>query len=341
MDAKGRVKRSLVTAAAVEADGRFGASAELQLLMILARQAGLTQGNDDLSEEIDALRHSLDVRQSKAMSAQAIREGLDAELNAYTSEEGMKRHPWLADMELMRFGDGPDFIGDVNPMEVDDERLMYISRQDLRELAGEFLREEPEWCDMLLVDLPHFFVEEDGLHAMVISKRAKTASKALEYLDDFLPHVIDAQTCDALRFPALKRDPASALPRLRVWTESDEPYTVRFAIMTLLRDFSGELFDPAHLAWVASVGECLGPRKRRFPTHHRYRVRSAVKRYFTHQLVHHYDDAVEWFDSAETAEDGDTAVLPADLHNDILSAAAASKLIPDERRTELRGLKVG
>ena len=183
---------------------------------------------------------------------------------------------------------------------------------------------------MLIADLPHFYIEEDGLHAMIISKRAKTAEQAIEYLDDFLPHVIDVQTCDALRMPALAKRPDLALPRLREWSKSLEPYTARFAIMTLLRDFSGDAFTPVQLDWVAAIGEHLSGRNW-FTEHHSYRVRSAVKRYFTYQLVHHYADTSSYFDEPR---------FERQLHNEILQSAASSKIVSPGRKSELNAMKI-
>lgn len=209
--------------------------------------------------------------------------------------------------------------------------ILGIERRDLeafaRRLAAGATDSLARMRDAFLSDLPHWYFEEDVLHAMLIGRMAKMPDEALHMLDAFLPHVRNRKVCDCLRVLALRRDPAVAYRRLVGWLSSDEPYTVRFAILTLMRDFKGDDFDEDQARLVAGVtlgddASCLDPW---------YDVRLAREWYFGVRLVESPDVTIP------LVEHG---LLPVEVRNAALRRAIKSRRIDDALRVRLRGLIV-
>ena len=109
------------------------------------------------------------------------------------------------------------------------------------ELAAQFMQ-----------DLPHAYLEENHLHAYLISQR-RDADACFEALDAFLPYVDNWAVCDSLRPKILTRDRDRLSAKIDTYLQSAHPYTVRFGIELLMLYFLDEHFSPQHLATVAAV----------------------------------------------------------------------------------------
>ena len=107
-------------------------------------------------------------------------------------------------------------------------------------------------CEEFLCDLPHFYYEENNLHAFLIEKE-RDFEKCIERLDVFLPYVDNWATCDSMKPKVLKKDPAALLVHIKRWMNSKDVYAVRYGINLLMSFYLDEHFDEQHLALVANV----------------------------------------------------------------------------------------
>ncbi len=129
-----------------------------------------------------------------------------------------------------------DFVSPLLPG-VARESILGVRFPALRALAKE-LRGLPE-TERFLTALPHELLEENHLHAILISS-LRDYDAAIAALDAFLPYVDNWSTCDSLRPAAVKRRPAEFERVIDGYLASGRPYTVRFGIEMLMSCYLGE-----------------------------------------------------------------------------------------------------
>lgn len=109
-----------------------------------------------------------------------------------------------------------------------------------------------EYMTGFLKALPHDYLEENLLHAWLLSNRSRFG-QALNGVDAFLPFVDNAAVCAALRPKAFSRKQSELGARLRKWLLSEHKYTVLFALQTLERCYIKTPMLPMFLDIAASI----------------------------------------------------------------------------------------
>lgn len=217
----------------------------------------------------------------------------------------------LFDMQEVTYG---DFSAKLLPT-VPRERVIGVRLPMLRKyaktLAGsaraaQFLRE-----------LPHVYLEEDHLHAMLIGLLRDT-DDCYAALDAFLPYVDNWAVCDSLRPRALVKDRARMLAKIEEYLRSEHPYTVRFGIELLMLHCLDEHFEPSHLARVAAVQS------------EEYYVNMMIAWYFATALAKQWESALPYLEQRR---------LSAWVHNKTIQKAIESFRITPEQKAYLRTLK--
>ena len=203
----------------------------------------------------------------------------------------------------------------------------YAKRFSTDPRAPEFLREA------------HALYEEKNLHGELVNlafarkgaplarglwpelgSQADECSGVLAVLDGFLPQVDNWATCDLLSPKALGRQPERVLGHVRErWLRSDHAYTVRFGVVTLMRHYLDERFEPDQLRLVASLppGE--------------YYIDMARAWYFSFALIKQYEATVGLFERP---------ALDAWTHNKALQKARESRRLDEATKAYLQSLKV-
>lgn len=198
----------------------------------------------------------------------------------------------------------------------DKAAFIGVRTPQLRALAKS-MRGTAEAEDFLRA-LPHEYFEEDQLHAFLI-EQIKDFDACLAALEAFLPYVDNWATCDQLNPKVLGRDKPRLLAAIRLWLESGETYTVRYAIGQLMRWFLDEDYSPEYSDLVAGVesGE--------------YYVRMMAAWYFATALAKQYDAVLPYFTARR---------LPAWTHNKAIQKAVESYRVSDEHKAQLRALRI-
>lgn len=149
-----------------------------------------------------------------------------------------------------------------------------------------------------LSDLPHFYHEENMLHAILVS-REKALPALIEKLDAFLPFVTNWAVCDTIRPAVFSRRFDEALPHFRRWIASGEPYTVRLGVGMLMAYGLGANFRPEcnALAAGAETGD--------------HYVNMMRAWYFATALAKQWDDTVPWLDGRLDARTNNMTVRKA------------------------------
>ena len=219
--------------------------------------------------------------------------------------------------ELMELADSQykEFHSKLMP-EIPKERVLGVRTPVLRKYAKEIYGREDveEFMDML----PHEFYDENNLHVELLKLKYKELHIFLKKLETFLPYIDNWATCDMFSPKIFKKDPDLIYEKVKQWIRSEDTYTVRFGIVTLLQFYLDDLFQEEMLLLVASI------------KNEEYYIKMAVAWYFSIALVKQYDIAISYFVNP-TLENW--------THNKAIQKAIESRRISDERKIYLKSLK--
>lgn len=206
-----------------------------------------------------------------------------------------------------------DFTASLIP-NLPRDRVLGIASPELKRFARGVTAEARE---AFLADLPHFYLEEDLLHALFLGKE-RDFDAALGKVEAFLPHVTNWAVCDSLNPKAFGRERERLLPEIRRWLDSTAPYTVRFGLSMLMRYFLDEAFRPEYLDWAAAVES------------EEYYVRMMVAWYFATALAKQPEATLPYIEDRR---------LPRWTHNKAIQKAVESYRVPAETKVCLKTLR--
>lgn len=200
---------------------------------------------------------------------------------------------------------------------VEKERIIGVRTPQLRKYASEICRDKN--AGEFLKVLPHYYYEENNLHAFLIEK-IKDYDALIRALDDFLPYVDNWATCDMLSPKILRKHLPQLRGKIKKWLSSEDVYTVRFGIVTLMKLYlTDDVFNPEYAEWVASVRR------------DEYYIKMAVAWYFATALSYQYDSVISYLTDMK---------LDAWTHNKTIRKAIESRRIADDCKNYLRTLQV-
>lgn len=195
------------------------------------------------------------------------------------------------------------------------ERILGVRQPELRRLAKE-LAGTP-LAARFLAELPHDCYEEYNLHALLLAP-IRDFSTVLSETERLLPFVDNWATCDGLDPRAFAIEPARLLPAIDRWLASEHVFTVRFAIVQLMRHHLDAAFTSDVPARVAAVQNDA------------YYVRMAAAWFFATALAKQYDATIHYLTEAR---------LPLWTHNKTIRKALESYRISPEQKQFLRTLQ--
>lgn len=198
--------------------------------------------------------------------------------------------------------------------ELPPETVLGVRVPVLRSWAKQLWNEEN--LDKFLADLPHQYYEENCLHAFLI-EQIRDFSDCMAETERFLPYVNNWATCDMFAPKVFRRYPERMLPACRRWLRSEHLYTVRYGLVTMMKQFLGERFTPEILELAAL--DCQ-----------EYYVNMAVAWLFAEALAKQYDAALPYLTAHR---------LPVWTHNKAIQKAVESRRIPPETKAYLKTLK--
>ncbi|MBP3208943.1 MAG: DNA alkylation repair protein, partial [Oscillospiraceae bacterium] len=140
----------------------------------------------------------------------------------------------------------------------------------------------------------------------------------MEELELFLPYVDNWATCDQMSPKVFRKNKKDLLTAIKRWIESDQTYTVRFAIKMLMEHFLDEDFDPIYPEMVATVRS------------EEYYIRMMIAWYFATALAKRYDAVLPYLKQEK---------LDVWTHNKAIQKAVESYRITEEQKIYLKSLK--
>ena len=142
-----------------------------------------------------------------------------------------------------------DFHSKLMPT-VCKDKIIGVRVPQLRKLAKELNKSDLK-ADFLNT-LPHKYYEEDNLHAFLI-EQIKDFDECIFALDKFLLFIDNWATCDMMTPKVLGTNTEKLYEKIEEWVKSEHIYTVRFAIVNLMKFFMNERLDKKHLNLLLSI----------------------------------------------------------------------------------------
>lgn len=208
-----------------------------------------------------------------------------------------------------------DFHSKLMPT-IEKDRIIGIRVPVLRAYAKEVTKNMD--VEPFLTDLPHYYYEENNLHAFIIAM-TKDFDTCLSQIEAFLPYIDNWATCDMGAPKVFAKQKEKLLPHIERWLQSEHTYTIRFGINMLMRLFLDQDFKVEYAQKVAAVKS------------EEYYVNMMIAWYFATALAKQYDATIPFLEQP---------VLEPWTHNKTIQKACESYRITSEQKKYLRTLKV-
>lgn len=208
-----------------------------------------------------------------------------------------------------------DFQAKLLPT-LNPQTIIGVRTPVLRSFAKTLYREN--FFSDFFADLPHWYFEENQLHAFLISEM-KDFDCCMEELDKFLPFVDNWATCDQMSPPIFKKHKEKLLEQIEIWILSEKPYTLRYAVGMLMRHFLDDDFDLAYPNLILQIRS------------EEYYVNMEIAWYFATALAKQYESILPFLENRSLAPW---------IHNKAIQKALESRRISETQKQYLRTLKI-
>lgn len=175
-----------------------------------------------------------------------------------------------------------------------------------REDVGDFLR-----------DVPHVYYEENGVHSFLI-EQIKDFDRCMAETERFLPYIDNWAVCDCFSPKAFKKNLPALFDKCKLWLQSDHTYTVRYALVMLLKHFLTADYAEETLRMAAAVDS------------EEYYINMAVSWLVAEAVGKCPETVIPYLEKG---------VLKTEVHNKAIQKSVESRKVPDETKAYLKTLK--
>lgn len=204
-----------------------------------------------------------------------------------------------------------NFTASLNPT-VNKETIIGVRIPTLRKLAKEVGHNEH-----FISSLPHRYYEENLIHRFML-ENCTNFEKTLQNLDNFLPFLNSWSLTDGFKNKTFKKNKDLLFKKILVWLESDNIYSVRFAVCLLMSYF----LDP--------VSEEILHLVETVPTKNEYYIQMAVAWFYQTAFVKNFDLTYSVFSKSK---------LDKFTFNKTISKCCDSFVISDEEKFKLKQIR--
>lgn len=209
-----------------------------------------------------------------------------------------------------------DFQAKLIPT-LDKEKIIGVRTPALRKYAKEVMHHLQ--VKAFLLRLPHTYYEENNLHGELLCLMYKKDLEGfLAQLEKYLPYIDNWATCDMLAPKVFCQDLSLVYQKIQTWLASEQEYTVRFGIVSLMRFYLDEAFQPEMLDRLMQV---------QLDT---YYVNMALAWYYSMALVKQYEAVIPLLENH---------VLKPWVHNQTIQKACDSKRFSQTQKAYFKSLR--
>ncbi len=196
------------------------------------------------------------------------------------------------------------------------DKIIGVRVPQLRKFAKELNKSNLK--TNFLNTLPHQYYEEDNLHAFLI-EQIKDFNECILALDNFLLFIDNWATCDMMTPKILSTNRENLYGKIQEWIKSEHIYTVRFAIVTLMKFFMDEYIDKNHLNLLLSI------------TSDEYYINMAIAWYLATALSNNWNLVIPYIENNKFNKW---------VHNKAIQKSVESYRITKEQKEYLKTLKI-
>lgn len=198
---------------------------------------------------------------------------------------------------------------------IDANKIIGVRAPILKKLAKQLIKQNQlDFCNKL----PHTFLEENNLHAYIISE-ISDFDECIKHINIFLPYIDNWATCDSLRPKCFKNNLTKLLDNIKIWIKSSHTYTIRFAIEMLMLYFLDDNFDKEFCEIISNIKS------------DEYYVNMMIAWYFATALAKQPKTAIKYLENKKLSQF---------VHNKTIQKAIESYLICDDKKIYLKTLKI-
>ena len=199
---------------------------------------------------------------------------------------------------------------------IDKNVIVGIKIPVLRKLAKEMIKDESyiEFLD----SLPHVYLEENLLHAILVSE-LKDYDECIFRLNLFLPYVDNWEVCDIISPKVFKKNNIKLIDEIQEWLNSKDEYIIRFGIEILMMYYLDDNFDISYHDLVSKIRSNY------------YYVNMMIAWYFATALAKKWDNSIKYLEENR---------LDTWIHNKTIQKSIESYRITKEQKEYLRKLRI-
>lgn len=198
---------------------------------------------------------------------------------------------------------------------IEKDTIIGVRTPGARNLAKQY-QKDPE-LDLFLHDLPHKYYDENNIHGFLLCG-LKDFQKCVEEVERFLPYVDNWATCDMMHPKIFAKHKQDLLPYIKKWIQTEDTYTIRYAIGMLMSHFLDEDFDLSYATMVSKV------------VSEEYYINMMSAWYFATALAKQWEAIIPFLENN---------TLDIWVHNKTIQKAVESFRITNEQKEYLRSLK--
>lgn len=175
--------------------------------------------------------------------------------------------------------------------------------------------------EKFLSSLPHKYYDENIVHAFMLGNLKVSTATLKARLTEFLPYVDNWAVCDGLvaHLKGFFKEPNDVYDFVISCIKSDEPYTVRFGLVSLLCYY----IDKEHISDILKICKSIKSDE--------YYVNMALAWLISFCLIKEYEISVSLIEAK---------ILDKWVHNKSIQKSCESYQIDENKKTYLRSLKI-
>ena len=195
------------------------------------------------------------------------------------------------------------------------ETIIGIRTPVLRNFVKEFRKTDE--AKLFLAELPHQYYEENNIHMMLIAQ-IRDYETCIAEVNRFLPYINNWATCDLPQPKCFGAHKKELLQEVHKWIASNETYTIRYGIGTLMRFYLDDDFDPSYVTLVAQVRS------------EEYYVNMMIAWYLATALAKQWESVIPYLEQRK---------LPEWVHRKTIQKAVESYRITPKQKVYLKSLR--
>ena len=199
---------------------------------------------------------------------------------------------------------------------ISSDTIIGVRTPVLRKLAKQLAKSEE--LQAFLSDLPHGYYEENLLHAFLVAE-SKDYKSCIAQTEAFLPYIDNWAVCDGFSPKVFKGHLPALFERCEGWLQSSHTYTVRFALVMLLKHFLSEDYGEEALRMASEIDS------------EEYYINMATAWLFAEAMGKCPNLALPYLEGQ---------LLKTEVHNKAIQKSLESRKIPTETKAYLKTLKI-